>query len=151
MPSWLAPWPSNFRPLPNEFGALFNTLRTTLNQGAGPVLVGTATTNVYVGVPAKKFYVAGAAINGATVFTGSSTVTATLIKKSGSTTTALTAAYDLKAAVSSAGYADVPITATDADATLDAGDQLYWAVGAAGTLGPTTADLIGVVGITIIQ
>lgn len=151
MPSGEARWPNVYRPLPGEFGAMFNTIAAALNA-SGPALVGTATTNVYVGVPADKtIFVAGASMQGQTVFTGSSTVTATLVKKSGSTATALTGAYDLTGAVSAAGYADVPITASTQDATLSPGDTLYWAVAAAGTFGPTTADLRGVVEIAIIK
>lgn len=151
MPNGEARWPKVWRPLPGEFGAMFNTLSTALNT-AGPVLVGTATTNVYVAVPADKtFYVASASMQGANVFTGGSTVTATLTKKSGSTATALTGAYDLTAAVSTAGYANVPITASDEDATLAPGDTLYWSVAIATTFGPTTADLRGVVEISLIK
>lgn len=148
MPNWKAPWPHSWRPQPGEFAVQFNTLATALNT-AGPALVGTNTTNVYVGTPAGiAFFVAGASMVGGSAFTGSGAVTATLNKKSGSTVTALTGAYDLTATLSTAGYADVPITAANVDATLAAGDVLYWTVIAAGTLGG--GDLRAIVGVSLI-
>lgn len=148
MPNWKAPWPQSFRPTPGEFAVQFQTLSVALAT-AGPTLVGTNTTNVFVGTPAGlSFFVAGASMVGGSAFTGSGAVTATLNKKSGSTVTALTAAYDLTGALSTAGYADVPITATDQNATLAAGDVLYWTVIAAGTLGG--GDLRAIVGASII-
>ncbi len=108
-----APWPHNYVPKPGEFATLFQTLAVAF-QTAGPTLVGTNTTNVYVGVPATKtIFVAGASIQGGAIFTSGSTTTAQLAKQHGSTVTTLTGAYDLTAALSTAGYADVPLTAKE--------------------------------------
>lgn len=134
-----APWPYNWNPQPNEFATLFNSLSTALAT-AGPALVGTATTNIYVGIPrSKTFYVAGANMTGAVAAAGSAAISCILYKNS----TALTAAYDLKAATSG-NNVDVPITASDPDRVVAPGDTLYWAVAAAGTIS-TSPDLRAVV------
>ena len=153
MPNWLAPWPQNFRPLPGEFAAQFQTLSIGL-ETSGPAIVGTNTTNVFVGVPNKTFAVVGASMNGAN-YTNTTTVTVTLNKKSGSTVTALTAAFDLTAAgatpVNTAGMVDIPITATEAQCMLAPGDTLYWTNIAALTQLPATASPKLNVGISIIS
>ncbi len=144
-----APWPHNYVPKPGEFATLFQTLSVALNT-AGPTLVGTNTTNVYVGIPATKtIFVAGASMQGGQVFTSGSTTTAQLFKKHGSTATALTDAYDLTAALSTAGYADVPLTAKEADLVLAPGDTLYWNCIFGGVVLPSTADLRAVVEISV--
>jgi hypothetical protein len=145
MPNGLAPWPHTWDPTPGNFGAIFNTLSAALGF-SGPTLVGTATTNVFVGIPATKTaFVAGASMQGGIAFAGSGAITATLFKNSAGVATALTAAYDLTASISGANSnVDVPITATNVNATLAPGDTLYWAVAAAGTI-TTTGDLRGVV------
>ncbi len=144
-----APWPHTWVPNPGEYGALFNTLATAF-MTAGPTLVGTNTTNVYVGIPATKtIFISGASVQGATVVTSGSTTTAQLVKKHGSTVTVLTGAYDLTAAVSTAGYADVPITAIEADRVLVPGDTLYWILIAGAAWLPATFDLRGVVEIAL--
>lgn len=141
----IAPWPFNWNPQPNEFAALFNSLAISLANG-GPALVGTATTSIYIGIPrSKTFYVAGANLTGAIAAVGSSTITAQLIKKTAAgTDKALTAAYDLKTAISTHANVDVPITANDIDRTVNVGDTLRWDVGAAGTIS-TSPDLVAVV------
>jgi hypothetical protein len=153
MPNWLAPWPQAFRPNPGEFAVQFQTLSVAL-ETAGPTIVGTNTTNVFVGVPRKAFAVVGASIQGAN-YTNTTTVTVQLNKKSGSTVTALTAAFDLTAAgatpVSTAGEVNVPITASEADSICAAGDVLYWTFIAALTFLPATASPRAVVGISIIS
>src|SRR5689334_20793898 len=114
MANWKANWPFNFRPQPGEFGVLFQTLSTCFETANVP-LVGTATTNVYVGVPNLNFYVAGAAITGAANYTNTTTVTVQLQKVSGGTTTNLTSAFDLTAAGLTPlvnNFVNVPITAT---------------------------------------
>lgn len=149
---WLAPWPQSFRPNPGEFAALFQTLSVSL-ENSGPTLVGTNTTNVFVPVPYKTVSVIGASITGAN-YTNTTTVTVTLNKKSGSTVTALTAAFDLTAAgatpVNTAGTVEVPLTGSVADCTLAPGDVLYWTFIAALTFLPATAKPQATVGITII-
>lgn len=125
-----APWPYNWVPQPNEFATMFQSLSTALAT-AGPALVGTATTNIYVGIPrSKTFYVAGANITGAIAAAGSGAITAQLFKNS----TALTGAFDLTTAMTSGKNLDIPITATDPDRVVAPGDVLYWAVAAAGTI-----------------
>lgn len=124
---------------------MFQSIATSLGS-SGPTLVGTATTNVYVGIPrSKTFFVAGANLTGAVAFAGGSTITATLFKNS----TALTAAADLKAATSG-NNVDVPITAADADRVVVPGDTLYWAIAAATTI-TTTGDLRGVVELSLMK
>lgn len=140
-----APWPYNWNPVPNEFGTMFQSLSTALAT-AGPALVGTATTNIYVGIPrSKTFYVAGANRTGAVAGAGSGTQTAQLFKNS----TALTAAYDLKTATSG-DTIDIPITASDADRVVSPGDTLYWAVAATGTI-TTASDARAVVEISLMK
>lgn len=140
-----APWPFNWNPTPGEFGAQFEAISTALGF-AGPSLVGTATTNVYVGIPRSKTgYVAGANLVAAVAFAGGSTVTAQLFKNS----TALTAAYDLKTATSGSNV-DIPITAADADRVVVPGDVLYWAVAAATTI-TTTGDARAVVELSLMK
>lgn len=142
MPNELAPWPFNYEPSPGGFAALFNTLTTSLFPTA---VVGTATTKVYVGIPHfKTTFVSGASIHGGVAATGSGTVTATLFAQTGATARALTAAYDLTTSVTNYVNADVPITATDQNATLAPGDTLYWSVAASGTI-TGSPDLKGVV------
>lgn len=141
----LGAWPYNWRPQPNDFGCIFQSLSTALGF-AGPALVGTATTNIYVGIPrSRTFYVSGANMTGAVAAAGSGAITAQLFKNS----TALTAAYDLTAATTG-NNVDVPITAADADRRVSPGDVLYWAVAAAGTI-TTTPDLKAVVEASLIQ
>ncbi len=153
MANWLAPWPSNFRPLPNEFAAHFQTLSVALETN-GPTLVGTNTTNVYVGVPNKTFYVAGAAITGPANYTNTTAVTVQLFKDVAGAATALTSAFDLTAAGATPlvnNFVDVPITATDQQATIQPGNTLYWQFIAAATFLPATAKPTAVVGISIIR
>lgn len=127
----LGAWPNNWRPQPNDFGCIFQSLSTALAT-AGPALVGTATTNIYVGIPrSRTFYVSGANITGGVAAAGSGAITMILYKNS----TALTAAYDLTTAMTSGKCLDIPITSTsDAERTVSPGDVLYWAVAAAGTI-----------------
>ncbi len=142
MPNELAPWPFSYDPRPGGFAALFNTLATSLFPAA---VVGTATTKVYVGIPHfRSGFVSGASIHGGVAATGSGAVTATLFAATGSTSRALTAAYDLTTSITNYANVDVPITAADSDAFINPGDALYWSIAAAGTItgGP---DLKGVV------
>jgi len=152
MANWLAAWPSVFRPQPGEFAVQFQTLATCFEtENVAPV--GTSTTNVYVGVPNKNFYVAGAAIMGAANYSNTTTVTVQLQKASGGVTTNLTSAFDLTAAGATPlvnNYVNVPITATDAQCTCAPGDVLMWQFGAAATFLPATAKPIGIVGISLI-
>lgn len=142
----LGAWPYNWRPQPNDFGAIFQSLSTALAT-AGPALVGTATTNIYVGIPrSRTFYVSGANITGAVAAAGSGAITATLYKNS----TALTAAFDLTTAMTSGKCLDIPITAADPDRVVSPGDVLYWAVAAAGTI-TTSPDGRAVVEASLIQ
>lgn len=153
MANWLAIWPQNFRPLPGEFGTQFQTLATAL-ETAGPALVGTNTTNVFVSTPRKNFYVMGAQVIGAN-YTNTTTVTVQLFKKSGATETALTAAFDLTAAgatpVSSSGSVDVPITGSDQDCTVAPDETLFLRFIAALTFLPATASPRFVTGISLIS
>jgi hypothetical protein len=140
-----APWPFNWNPQPDEFGTLFQSISTALGT-AGPALVGTATTNVYVGIPrSKTFFIAGANLTGAVAFAGGSTITAQLFKNS----TALTAAADLKAATSGNNI-DLAITASDQDRVVAPGDTVYFAIAAATTI-TTTGDIRGVLELSLMK
>lgn len=144
-------WPRNFRPLPNNFGALFNTLESAIGNG-GITLVGTATTTMYVGVPASRTWsVESAQLQGG-VGAGSSTtvLTAQLIRHNlaGSADVTLTAATSILAATISSDCVDWPITGLGANRTGAPGDTLRWEVVATGTIG-TVPTLVGVVEIAI--
>ena len=150
---WLAPWPQSFRPNPGEFAALFQTLSVSL-EGSGPAIVGTNTTNVFVPVPYKVCSVIGASMTGAN-YTNTTTCSVQLVKKSGSTVTNLTGAFDLTAAgatpVNTAGTVEIPLTGSVADCTLAVGDVLYWITIMAATFLPTTAKPQLTVGVGIIS
>ncbi len=134
-----APWPHNWEPYPGNFANMLQTLMVALNT-EGPALVGTATTTIFIGVPITKQFIAiGASIQGQTPFTGSSTVTATIIKVSAGTRTALSAALDLTGAYTNNSVA-LPLTGTNAQCTCAIGDVLACEVACGGTVGPTTAD-----------
>lgn len=140
-----APWPKNWNPQPNNFGTMMQSISTALAT-AGPSLVGTASTNIYVGIPrSRTFYIAGANMTGAVAAAGSGAITAQLFKNS----TALTAAYDLTAATSG-NNVDVPLTGTDEERTVSPGDTVYWKVAAAGTI-TTSPDLRAVVELSLMK
>ena len=145
-------WPRNFRPLPNNFGALFNTLESAIGNG-GITLVGTATTTVYVGVPASRVWSAESAQMQGGVGAGSSTtvLTAQLIKHSlsASADTTLTNAISILAATITSDCVDWPLNpSAGSGRTGQPGDTLRWEVVATGTIG-TVPTLIGVVEIAI--
>ena len=144
-------WPRNFRPTPNNFGALFNTLESAIGNG-GITLVGTATTTVYIGVPASRTWSVESSQMQGNIGAGSSTtvLTAQLIRHSlsGAADSTLTAAQSILAAAISSDCADWPITAVGAARTGQPGDTLRWEVVATGTIG-TVPTLIGVVEIAI--
>jgi hypothetical protein len=142
-------WPRNFRPLPGDFGALFNTLSAAIGTGGSPALLGTATTTVFVGVPAARTWsVESAGMQGGTYADGSSTITAQLVKNPGASAVTMTAAASLTTSVMSSSCVDWPITATGANRTGVPGDTIAWLVVAAGTVG-TAPVLQGVVEIAI--
>jgi hypothetical protein len=152
MPNWLAPWPSNYRPLPGEFAAQFQTLSVAL-ETAGPTLVGTNTTNVYVPVPNKTFFVAGASITAAANYTNTTAVTVQLKRNNAGSAVALTGVFDLTAAGATPlvqNFVNVPITGTDQQCTCNPGDVLYWEFIAALTFLPATASPRASVGIAVI-
>lgn len=150
MPDGKAPWPNSFRPDPGNFADMLVSLAAALGT-AGPALVGTATTSVYLPVPrSRTLFVCAANMTGAVAYAGGSTVTATLIKKSGGTDYPLTAAYDLKSAISGDAQVNVAITGSDAACTLAPGDTLRWDVAAATTI-TTTGDLRAVVECAVVK
>ena len=143
-------WPRNFRPRPNNFGALFNTLEAAIGTG-GTALTGTATTTVWVAVPGSRTWaVDSAQMQGNIAADGSSAITAQLILNRLSNTTdyTQTAATSIKSAVITSNMADWPITATDQQRTGQPGDTLRWEISAVGTVG-TAPVLTGVVEIAI--
>lgn len=135
-----AEWPQNFEPLPGDFGALFQTLSRAIGTG-GAAITGTATTSIYVGVPASRvFSVVAASAQGYLGFTGASAITAQLIRENnqGSVAAAvtLTAAQDITTTVytGSDNNVDFPITVTRINRTFLPGDTLRWEVVAVGNV-----------------
>ena len=131
-------WPRNFRPNPGDFGALFNTLARAIGTG-GQALTGTATTTVWVGIPAARtFSVESAGMIGNIPADGSSTITAVLLgqRSAASTLVTLTAATSIKSDIitgSNVNVFDWPVTATGATRTFSPGDSLRWEIVAAAT------------------
>lgn len=149
------PWPRNFRPQPNNFASLFETLSASIGTG-GTSLTGTATTTVYVPVPrARTFAVINASMQGNTAAGGSDTITAQLVRINNAGTPAnitLTAATSITATVISGTDNNVEWTITPASASanvLNPGDTLMWKIVAAGTAATQPA-LKGVVEIATI-
>lgn len=148
------PWPRNFRPNPNNFGAQFQTLSAAIGTG-GTALTGTATTTIFVPVPrARTFAVINASMQGLTAAGGDGAITAQLIRLDGSTAVTLTAATSITAGViSSASKNNVEWTITPASTGANvcvAGDTLHWEIVAAGTAA-TAPNLKGCVEIAVIS
>jgi hypothetical protein len=128
-----AAWPLSPRFQPGDFGAAFQTLARSIGTG-GTSLTGTATTSVYVGIPASRiFAVVGASIQGYLGFTGASAITAQLVRinnQSTPTNVTLTAAASIKTDVFTGtdNNVDFPITATDQNRVLSPGDTLLWKI-----------------------
>ena len=128
-------WPFNFEPLPSDFGAQFQTLSRAVGTN-GATLTGTATTSLYLGIPASRtFSVCAASAQGLLGFTGASAITAQLIKIDNNSTTSatavtLTAAQDITTTVFTGtdNNVDFPITNTGKNRTLVPGDTLLWKV-----------------------
>jgi hypothetical protein len=144
-----APWPRNFRPSPNNFGALFNTLSVAIGTG-GLALTGTATTTAYVGVPrARTFAVINASMQGLTAAGGDAAITAQLCKiTAAGTAVTLSAATSITAGIiASATNNTVEWTITPASPgnnVLTPGENLCWKIVAVGTVG-TAPQLLAVV------
>jgi len=126
-------WPLNFMPLPGDFGAMFQTLSRAVGTG-GIALTGTATTSVYIGVPAsREFSVNAASWQGFLGATGASAITAQLVRMNNQGTPAavtLTAAASIKTDVFTGtdNNVDFPITATLPNRYFYPGDTLLWKV-----------------------
>lgn len=123
-----------FRPVAADFGAAFQTLSRAVGTG-GVALTGTATTSLYLGVPASRiFAVVAASGQGLLGATGASAVTAQLVRINNQganpANVTLTAAQDITTTVFTGtdNNVDFPITATDANATCSPGDTLLWKV-----------------------
>jgi len=134
-----AAWPMSPRLRPNNFGAMFQTLSRAIGTG-GVALTGTATTSVYLGIPAsRQFAVVAASAQGLLGFTGASAITAQLVRINNQSTPAnvtLTAAQDITTTVFTGtdNNVDFPITATDTQRVLSPGDTLLWKVVAVGNV-----------------
>jgi hypothetical protein len=134
-------WPFNFEPVPSDFGAQFQTLSRALGTN-GATITGTATTSVYLGIPASRtFSVPAASMQGYLGFTGASAITAQLIKIDNTSTTTgtavtLTAAQDITTTVftGSDNNVDFPITVGGKSRTLFPGDTLLWKIVAVGNV-----------------
>ncbi len=127
-------WPFNFMPHPSDFGAAFQTLSRAVGTG-GVALTGTATTSLYLGVPAsRKFSVCSASGQGLLGATGASAITAQLVRINNQgaapANVTLTAAQDITTTVFTGtdNNVDFPITATDANRSCSPGDTLLWKV-----------------------
>lgn len=118
---------------PGDFGIMLNTLSEAIGTG-GIALTGTATTSVYLGVPASRtFKVVGASAQGNLGFTGASAITAQLVRINNQSTPAnvtLTAAQDITTTVFTGtdNNVDFPITATPENSYCSPGDTLLWKV-----------------------
>lgn len=146
-------WPRNFRPQPGGFGALFNTLGNAIGTG-GTALTGTATTTVWIPIPAARtFSVESAGFIGNIPADGGSTIKAILLaqRSAAATLVSLTALTSIKSDIitgTNVNVFDWPVTATGAARTINPGDSLRWEVVAATTVG-TAPVLTGVVEIAI--
>lgn len=122
-----------FRPIPADFGAALQTLGRAIGTG-GVALTGTATTSIYLPIPASRtFAVVAASGQGLLGATGASAITAQLIRENNQGTPAavtLTAAQDITTTVFSGGdnNVDFPITATNQNSMCQPGDTLRWEV-----------------------
>lgn len=143
-------WPRNWRPQPNSFGALLNTLSAAIGTG-GTALTGTATTTVWVAAPGARTYaVNSAGMVGGVAAGGSGAITAQLIRDNAGSAVTLTAANSITATNIAGISVDWPITATNQNRVCNPGDTLRWEVVAAGTVGTVPA-LVGVVEIGLIS
>jgi hypothetical protein len=112
---------------------MFQTLSAAIGTGGMP-LTGTATTSVYISVPAsRQFAVVAASAQGYLGATGASAITAQLVRINNQSTPAnvtLTAAQDITTTVFTGtdNNVDFPITATNQDATCSPGDTLLWKI-----------------------
>lgn len=126
-------WPFNFEPLPSDYGAMFQTVGRAIGTG-GVALTGTATTSVYLPVPAsREFSVCAASAQGLLGATGASAITAQLVRINNQGTPAnvtLTAAQDITTTVFTGtdNNVDFPITATGQQRFCLPGDTLLWKV-----------------------
>lgn len=150
-----ASWPFNFRPHPSDFGAMFQTLSRAFGTG-GVALTGTATTSLYLGVPAsRKFSVRAGSVQGLLGATGASAITAQLVRINNQganpANVTLTAAQDITTTVFTGtdNNVDFPITATDANCLCDPGDTLLWKIVCVGNV--TAPNLTAVAEIAIIK
>ncbi len=151
-----APWPRNFRPAPNNFGALFQTLSAAIGTG-GTALTGTATTTIFIPVPrGRTFAVYNASMQGQTAAGGSGAITAQLVRydATNAANITLTAATSITATIiSSATINNVEWTVTPASTSANVcnpGDSLWWSVVAAATAA-TAPQLKGTVEIAVIS
>lgn len=129
-------WPRNFRPRPNNFGALFQILDANIGTG-GTALTGTATTTVWVGVPASRVWsVESAQMQGNIPANGNSAITAQLIINSlaNAADTTLTSATSIKSDVITSNCTDWPINPSAGIArTGQPGDTLRWEIASVAT------------------
>ncbi len=144
-----------FRPVPADFGAALISLGRAIGTG-GVALTGTATTSVYLPVPASRtFAVVAASGQGLLGATGASAITAQLVRInnqiSSPSAITLTAAQDIKTAIFSGtdNNVDFPITATPSNATCSPGDTLLWKVVCTGDV--TAPNLVLCSEITVIK
>lgn len=147
-------WPFNFRPHPADFGAMFQTLSRAVGTG-GVALTGTATTSLYLAVPAsRKFSVCAASGQGLLGATGASAITAQLVRINNQganpANVTLTAAQDITTTVYTGtdNNVDFPITATDANRDCGPGDTLLWKVVCVGNVTAPNLSLAAEIAVT---
>ncbi len=123
-----------FRPLPADFGAALMALGRAVGTG-GVALTGTATTSLYLPIPASRtFAVVAASGQGLLGATGASAITAQLVRLnnqiSSPAAVTLTAAQDITTTVFTGtdNNVDFPITATAGQTQCEPGDTLMWKV-----------------------
>ena len=147
------PWPRSLSPNPSDFGALLQSLGRGIGTG-GVALTGTATTSVYLPVPASRtFVVVSASGQGLLGATGASAITAQLVRINNTSSPAnvtLTAAQDITTTVFTGtdNNVDFPITASVTNATCSPGDTLLWKVVCVGNVTAPNLSLCAEVAVT---
>lgn len=144
--------PFYFRPRNQDYGAMLQTLSVRIGTGGMP-LTGTATTSVYVAIPAsRKFVVCAASGQGYLGATGASAITAQLIRENNQGTpaaTTLTSAQDITTTVFSGAdnCVDIPVTTNSTNAFCLPGDTLRWEIVCVGNVTAPVLALVTEIGI----
>jgi hypothetical protein len=133
---------NHYKPMPGRFGTMVEIINGGNPGPIAPVAVASSTVAYKMPGPAGKFYVEKIGLFIGTLATGSAAITVQAFKRNsvGSVSVALTAATDIKAGSINTAR-NIPITATDAQRTLQVGDYLAFDIVAAGTITLQPSDL----------